>query len=155
MPVVYIYVSHRKSSCALLLPRRSCESQAACQYMQQFDNKLDAVLYAEALLAGVSMKDAEIAQVTKKFRRETLEQMNILLADPKARAVVRLQLFAKGESRYFCLLRPLAARFSLCGCEIQCHTCKLLQAQRIRKKKEKVRCLQISNKVFHTCRHID
>ena len=79
--------------------------------MQQFDNKLDAVLYAEALLAGVSMKDAEIAQVTKKFRRETLEQMNILLADPKARAVVRLQLFAKGLVIFACsdlLLRASA-----------------------------------------------
>ena len=105
--------------------------------MQPSDDKLDAVLYAEALLAGVSVKDAEIAQVTMKFMHETLENMNIILADPKARAVLRLTFFAKGESRIFCLLRPLAARFSLCGCEIQCHTCKLVQAQRICKKQER------------------
>lgn len=62
----------------------------------KFDNKFDAVMHAEALLAGTNMKDSEIVEVTSVLQRETLEQINILLADPKARAVLRLKLLVKG-----------------------------------------------------------
>ena len=65
--------------------------------MQRFGSRMDAVLHAEALLAGVGMNDAEIAQVTMQFMRETLEQMHIILADPPSRAVLRLKLYAQGE----------------------------------------------------------
>lgn len=65
--------------------------------MVQFDNKLDAVMHAEALLAGVNMKDSEIAEVSSVLQRETLEQMHIILADPEARAVLRLKLLVKGR----------------------------------------------------------
>ena len=44
--------------------------------MVHFDNKFDAVMYGEALLAGVNMTDREIAEVSSVLQRETLEQMH-------------------------------------------------------------------------------
>ena len=52
--------------------------------MVQFDSKFDAVMHAEALLAGVHMNDREIAEISSALQRETLEQMHIILMDPKA-----------------------------------------------------------------------
>ena len=68
--------------------------------MVHFEDKLEAVTHAEALLAGVNMTDSEIAEITSLLQQETLEQMHIILADPKARAVLRLKLLVKGRPLY-------------------------------------------------------
>lgn len=86
--------------------------------MVQFDSKFDAVMHAEALLAGVNMKDREIAEVSSALQRETLEQLHIILADPKARAVLRLKLLVKGHL-------PSRTNEACCG-RHGCRTCLLL-----------------------------
>ena len=65
--------------------------------MVHFDNKFDAVMYAEALLAGFNMTDSEIAAVSSVLLRETMEQMQVILADPQPRAVLRLKMLVKGR----------------------------------------------------------
>lgn len=60
--------------------------------MPRFDNKLDAMMYARDLLARSGMPDDAISTVIQRFRWEKLEQMNIILADPERRAVLRLKL---------------------------------------------------------------
>lgn len=65
--------------------------------MVQFDSRFSAVMYGEALLAGVNTKDSKIAKISAALQRETLEQMHIILADPQARAVLRLKLLVKRQ----------------------------------------------------------
>lgn len=63
-----------------------------------YDNRADAIKYAESLLESAALPDSFIAAITLILRDQSMEDLNITVAYPEGRAIERLKTLAAGAA---------------------------------------------------------